>query len=148
MSEHLDELVNRFLAWKLPQTVCADLCATDNKYPHSRSGTNLLTETEARQMLEHVLSRSFVGTAWLIELDDPVEITLRQASLAIRAALLSIATLRVERDALRAENAELRKHAEAMFADLEEIGSGLTIAVASAPSKSAAAYREWKEGKK
>lgn len=27
MSDHLDELANRFLAWKLPQTVCADLCA-------------------------------------------------------------------------------------------------------------------------
>lgn len=76
MSEQIDELVNRFLAWKLPQSVCADLCATDNKYPHSRSGTNLLTATEARQMLEHVLSRKFVGTAWLIETNDPVGTTL------------------------------------------------------------------------
>jgi hypothetical protein len=55
MSEHMDELVNRFLAWKLPQTVCADLCATDNQCRYSRFGTNLLTATEARQMLEHVL---------------------------------------------------------------------------------------------
>jgi len=76
MNDHIDELVNRFLAWKLPQTVCADLCATDNKYPHSRSGTNLLTAIEARQMLEYVLGRSFVGTAWLIETNDQVGPTL------------------------------------------------------------------------
>lgn len=50
--------------------------ATDNKYPHLRSGTNLLTATEARKMLEHVLSRPFVGIAWLIETNNPVDTTL------------------------------------------------------------------------
>ena len=72
MSEQIDELVNRFLAWNLPKTVCADLCATNSNYPHSRSGTNLLTADEARQMLAHVLMKpEFVGVAWLIETDDP-----------------------------------------------------------------------------
>lgn len=51
-----DEMVNRFLSWPLPATVCADLCTTRTDYPHQRVGTNLLTATEARQMLEHVLS--------------------------------------------------------------------------------------------
>ena len=39
----------------------------------------------------------------------------RQASLAIRAALLSIATLRVERDALQAEVARLNRHADVLI---------------------------------
>ena len=50
----LDGLVNRFLAWKLPDSVCSDQCATQRGYPH-RTGTTLLTADEARQMLEHVL---------------------------------------------------------------------------------------------
>lgn len=51
-----DEMVNRFLSWPLPASVCADPCASMPDYPHSRIGTNLLTAVEARQMLEHVLS--------------------------------------------------------------------------------------------
>lgn len=52
----INKLVDRFLAWPLPATVCADLCATRPDYPHQRVGTNLLTADEARQMLEHVLA--------------------------------------------------------------------------------------------
>lgn len=52
----IDALVNRFLTWPLPQSVCADLCATDSSYAHPRSGTSLLTETEAEQMIRHVLA--------------------------------------------------------------------------------------------
>lgn len=50
----LDKMVDRFLAWPLPFSVCADLVAT--KQSEGRIGTNLLTAIEARQMLEHVLS--------------------------------------------------------------------------------------------
>lgn len=50
----VDELVNRFLAWPLPESVCADRCATEHGYPH-RSGTHLLNADEARQMIEHLL---------------------------------------------------------------------------------------------
>ena len=50
-----DEMVNRFLSWKLPQSVKPDSCVLDQTYPH-RCGTNLLTADEARQMLEHVLA--------------------------------------------------------------------------------------------
>jgi hypothetical protein len=49
-----DEMVNRFLSWPLPASVCSDLIVTQAGAPH-RIGTNLLTATEARAMLEHVL---------------------------------------------------------------------------------------------
>lgn len=52
---NIDALADRFLAWPLPESVCSDLCVTDRSYPH-RSGTNLLTVVEARQMLEYLLS--------------------------------------------------------------------------------------------
>lgn len=52
--ERMRTLVDRFLSWPLPASVCSDTCVSDPTYPH-RSGTNLLTATEARQMLEHVL---------------------------------------------------------------------------------------------
>jgi hypothetical protein len=49
-----EEMVTRFLNWKLPASVLPDPCVMDTAYPH-RIGTNLLTADEARQMLEHVL---------------------------------------------------------------------------------------------
>jgi hypothetical protein len=52
-----EEMVSRFLSWKLPKSVRPDECALDQNYPH-RIGTNLLTADEARQMLEHVLLTS------------------------------------------------------------------------------------------
>ena len=52
----IDALVQRFLAWPLPKSVCADLCATNPNYPHPRSGTNLLTAVEARQLFEYLFS--------------------------------------------------------------------------------------------
>lgn len=50
----LDVLVNRFLAWKLPGEVCSDPCASIPFYK-DRTGTNLLTAAQARQMIEHIL---------------------------------------------------------------------------------------------
>lgn len=50
-----DELVDRFLSWPLPTSVCSDPCASTPGYPHQRVGTNLLTADEARQMLQHVV---------------------------------------------------------------------------------------------
>ena len=50
----MDELVDRFLAWPLPWSVCADPCASVQGDEH-RTGTNLLTADEARQMIEHLL---------------------------------------------------------------------------------------------
>ena len=57
----LDVLVDRFLAWHLPESVCSDSCATERGNPN-RTGTNLLAADEARQMLEHVL-QGFVPSA-------------------------------------------------------------------------------------
>jgi hypothetical protein len=55
------EMVDRFLRWPLPASVCSDTCVTTRDYPHQRSGTNLLTHDEARQMLEFVLTASPPG---------------------------------------------------------------------------------------
>lgn len=54
----MKELVDRFLAWPLPKSVCSDTCVTDPSYPHPRTGTNLLTAAEAEQMLQYVLEQA------------------------------------------------------------------------------------------
>jgi hypothetical protein len=53
-----NRLVDRFLTWELPAEVCADRCASVQGYPN-RTGTNLLTADQARQMLRHVLGKNF-----------------------------------------------------------------------------------------
>jgi hypothetical protein len=53
----IDSLVDKFLSWPLPESVCSDLCVTEYD-TKGRIGTNLLTADEARQMLEHVLGES------------------------------------------------------------------------------------------
>jgi hypothetical protein len=50
-------LVNRFLAWPLPESVFCDFVATTPGAPH-RIGTNLMTADEARAMLEYVLAKN------------------------------------------------------------------------------------------
>lgn len=57
-----DEIVSRFLAWKLPREFAPDGGVSFTPpHPafdpetHWPSGTNLLTATQARAMLEHVL---------------------------------------------------------------------------------------------
>ena len=47
-----DELVSRFLTWSVPASVCPDGAPGSA----DRTGTNLLSAAEARQMLEHVLA--------------------------------------------------------------------------------------------
>lgn len=54
-SKLLDTLVSRFLSWPLPESVCSDLCVIRRESEGQRSGTNMLTAIEARQMLLHVL---------------------------------------------------------------------------------------------
>jgi len=43
---NLDKLINKFLAWKLPDSACSDSCVTIKDYPHPRYGTGLLTADE------------------------------------------------------------------------------------------------------
>ena len=52
--ELLDELTNAFLRWPLPESVFADGCATI-KGDKNRTGTNLLTFTEARLMFKDIV---------------------------------------------------------------------------------------------
>jgi hypothetical protein len=52
----IDRLVDRFLAWPLPPSVCPDGCVMDSSYPH-RIGTHLLTAEEAKAMFIHALGR-------------------------------------------------------------------------------------------
>jgi hypothetical protein len=56
---NIAELARRFLTWPLPDSVCADSCACEPGKGHRRGiqrmGTHLLSDTEARAMLEHVL---------------------------------------------------------------------------------------------
>jgi len=58
--EQMRRLVDRFLSWPLPDSVCSDECVTKRDWGKAegwpkRVGTNLLTADEARQMLEYVL---------------------------------------------------------------------------------------------
>ena len=58
--EELAAMVDRFLAWPLPDSVCSDTCVTERNFGVAqgwpkRSGTSLLTADEAEQMLRHVL---------------------------------------------------------------------------------------------
>lgn len=58
--ELVEKLVNAFLSWELPSTVCSDQCVTVRNYPHQRLGTSLLNADEARQMVEH-LAEMFIN---------------------------------------------------------------------------------------
>jgi hypothetical protein len=55
--EQIGKLVDKFLSWPLPESVCSDLCVTQHGMK-GRIGTNLLTADEARQMLEHPLEEA------------------------------------------------------------------------------------------
>lgn len=57
----IDELVDDFLRWPLPDSVCADGCAT--KQGPGRVGTNLLSAVEAKEMFEAVVLPKLATTA-------------------------------------------------------------------------------------
>jgi hypothetical protein len=54
LKSQIDILVDRFLSCPLPDSVCADLCAT--RQGPGRVGTNLLSGTEAKEVLSKVLT--------------------------------------------------------------------------------------------
>jgi hypothetical protein len=54
LKSQIDILVDRFLSCPLPDSVCADPCAT--RQGPGRSGTNLLSGTEAKEVLSKVLA--------------------------------------------------------------------------------------------
>ena len=51
----IDGLVDMFLAWELPRTVCSDSCVTVKNYNGQRTGTNLLNANEAKQMIKYLI---------------------------------------------------------------------------------------------
>lgn len=60
MSDVIGQMVQRFLSWPLPEDVCADAVACQQGAPH-RTGTNLLTAAQARQMIEHVCAAALAA---------------------------------------------------------------------------------------
>lgn len=56
MKVNVPELVEKFLRWELPKSVCSDQCVAVRDYKFPRSGTNLLDINEAKQMIEYLLS--------------------------------------------------------------------------------------------
>jgi len=54
--ERIKQLVDRFLAWSVPPSECADPCASMPNYQYPRSGTCFFSADGARQMIEHLLS--------------------------------------------------------------------------------------------
>jgi hypothetical protein len=52
-NELIDKMVDDFLRWPLPDSVCADGCAT--KQGPNRVGTNLLSAIEAKEMFRAVV---------------------------------------------------------------------------------------------
>ena len=51
-NKEIEDMANAFLQWPLPESVCADLCAT--QHGKGRIGTNLLNFTEAHAMFEAI----------------------------------------------------------------------------------------------
>jgi len=85
------ELVGRFLAWPLPRTVSSDGCATNPNYPHDRSGTNLLTADEARQMIEYLLEEpqlSVEETKQILGADGAYQMPIPPVSVAHARAMI------------------------------------------------------------
>ena len=48
-------MIDRFLSWPLPESLCSDPCASMPGYPH-RTGTNLMTAEQAEAMIEYVIA--------------------------------------------------------------------------------------------
>jgi hypothetical protein len=88
MTGRINTLVNRFLGWKLPATFGPDAGISFKPYHPNQTpdsglwpiGTNLLTASEAREMLEHVLADDPVRAA-LAELVAVKDIKERAAAL-------------------------------------------------------------------
>lgn len=65
----ISRLVEQFLAWPLPESVCSDPCVCERGHPR-RSGTNLLTANEAEQMIKHLLGPALTKEATTEEEGD------------------------------------------------------------------------------
>lgn len=57
IDQSIANMVNAFLRWPLPESVCADGCAT--RPGKGRVGTNLLTMPEAAKLMQEVVRPEF-----------------------------------------------------------------------------------------
>lgn len=53
LDQAIEDMANAFLRWPLPESVCADGCAT--RQGKGRSGTNLMSVVETREMMREVV---------------------------------------------------------------------------------------------
>lgn len=111
--ETIKQLAEAFIRWPLPESVCADLCAT--KQGPDRVGTNLLSYPEAlammRELVTPLLDRREAELVRLKEL-------LGEAQKRFIAGDQVIDSLRAQLTALEHQNAELRGE----VADLKNAG--------------------------
>jgi hypothetical protein len=54
MEGRIEKLAEKFLGWKVPDTVCPDPCVLDKNYK-DKMGTNFFNFTEAKEMLRYLL---------------------------------------------------------------------------------------------
>ena len=94
MRDTTKRMAEAFLRWPLPESVCADPCAT--KQQPGRSGTNLLSYIEAEQMMRDVVEPMLQEVFHGLEVQNTglsIELEKSQAKLAkAREALQCIAT--------------------------------------------------------
>jgi len=94
----IGEMVNRFLSWPLPGDVCVDAVACQKGAQH-RTGTNLLTHAQARQMIEHVCAAALAAK------DAEIE-RLRTGDTCARACEGMAFRIMYQQEKARAERAE------------------------------------------
>ena len=164
-------MVDRFLSWPLPESLCSDPCASMPGYPH-RTGTNLMTAEQAKAMLDYVLAaprqpeedaasillpalRQYMhndGSGLLAgyeyERTQQIVAELREGCEHLKDcqenAMLHMTGLVSERDTLRQQLAELRAQLLAI-ASAEPRRHTIEWAKAMAVTGNNEAYAKWRE---
>jgi hypothetical protein len=90
----LDNLAERFCATPIPDSVCADLCAT--RQGPGRTGTNLLSVIEAKAVLSVILDDTIRDAEIEIEMANSEREDEKKASARLRDDLNEIYALRGE----------------------------------------------------
>ncbi len=152
-SSIINELANEFLRWPLPESVCADLCAT--KQGPGRVGTNLLSFVEAQQMFNDLVMGKLYSIA-----KDRIEALQHESNHLssenerltagpISARTDSILTqLRSELQTAKERVAEYAETITAILAELEFVGQEtMTGKTAAKLVRAALAARQDKEPK-
>lgn len=110
-------LAEAFLRWPLPDSVCADLCAT--RQGAGRVGTNLLSFPEAKQMMEEVVLPMWPERLHALEMEN--------TGLSIELEKARAENERLQATRLARENVRLRKALKAALPTLEEVAADETV---------------------